>query len=73
MATKNNKEINELTTEEAFARLEDLISKMEEDDLSLEDSFSTYEEGLKLVKLCSDKLDMIEKKIIVLEKDAKES
>lgn len=60
----NNKEIS---VEEAFDNLKNLLEKMDQEELSLEENFALYEEGLKLVKVCNDKLDMIEKKIIVLE------
>lgn len=60
-------EKKEMTMEEAFAALKEVLGKMEAEDLSLEENFRLYEEGLGLVKLCNDKLDTIEKKIIVLE------
>ena len=60
-------EKKEMTMEEAFAALKELLGRMESEELSLEENFRLYEEGLRLVKLCSEKLDTIEKKIIVLE------
>ena len=57
----------ELSMQEAFDKLNELLAKMDSDDLSLEDNFKLYEEGLALVKVCNEKLDTIEKKIITLE------
>ena len=42
---------------------------MEERDISLEESFACYEKGMKLVKACNDKIDKVEKQIIVLSEE----
>ena len=49
------------------------MEKLESGDLSLEDNLKLYEEGVKLIKFCSDKLNEAEKKIEILmkEKDGK--
>lgn len=60
------------TVEEAFQELESLIMKMEEGEGSLEESFACYEKGMKLVKECSDKIDRVEKQIMVLAEDGGE-
>ena len=46
--------------------IETILDKMEEKDLSLEDSFRLYENGMKKLKPCSDKIDQVEKKMIVI-------
>ena len=40
--------------------------ELENDELSLEDSFSRYEKGMKLLKKCDEELDKVEKQLIVL-------
>ena len=55
----------ELSIEETFVRLEEVLKKLEEGECSLEDSFRYYEEGMKLVKSCHDKIDQVEKQIQV--------
>ncbi|MBQ0025871.1 MAG: exodeoxyribonuclease VII small subunit [Lachnospiraceae bacterium] len=60
-------EEKELTLEESFDKLSELLSQMEEGEHTLEENFALYEEGLSLVKNCHEKLDKIEKKLIVLE------
>ena len=40
---------------------------MDNDEVSLEDSFKLYEKGMKLVKQCNDKIDKVEKKINIIE------
>ncbi len=57
------------TIEECLGELEQIIEKMEDRDRSLEDSFACYEAGMKLVKECSEKIDRVEKKILVLSED----
>ena len=41
-------------------------------DGSLEEAFADYEEGMKLVKSCNEKIEMIEKRILVLSGDQAE-
>lgn len=63
---KTPQEENSMTVEEAFARLEEKLERLEQDDITLEESFQLYTEGMKLVKYCSDSIDRIEKKILVM-------
>lgn len=55
--------------EETFKELEAIVEKMENGDSSLEESFASYEAGMKLVKECSARLDKVEKQIMVLAED----
>lgn len=55
-----------------FAALDRIIGKLEKGDGSLEDAFADYEEGMKLVKSCNEKIETIEKKILVLSGDQTE-
>ena len=59
----------ELSLEETFEKLEKVISDMEQEDVSLEKSFSLYEEGVHLLSSCNEKIDMIEKKVAKLSED----
>ncbi|MCD8069123.1 MAG: exodeoxyribonuclease VII small subunit [Lachnospiraceae bacterium] len=56
----------EMSVEEAFERLEVLLEELEKPDQPLEEAFASYEEGMKLVQFCSDALDRVEKKVLVL-------
>ncbi len=53
-----------LTYEQSVRRLEEIVSKLEEGSLSLEDSMSLYEEGIALSKFCMKKLYDAKQKII---------
>ena len=52
--------------EELFTEIEDILAKMEDKDISLERSFLLYEEGMKKLKRCSEKIDQVEKKMLVI-------
>lgn len=60
------------TIEELFAELDGIIGKLEDGEISLEDSFHYYEAGMKLVQSCSGKIDKVEKQIQVLNESAVE-
>ena len=57
------KKIEELTFEEAFNRLNEIVEKLEGGDLSLDQSIDFYEEGLNLKNHCEEKLKKAEIKI----------
>lgn len=54
------------TLETAFEELEEILAKLEEEDITLEDSFNLYQEGMKLLKYCNNSIDKVEKQLIVL-------
>ena len=56
-------ESNEMSIEDAFARLQEILGRMEEDGITLEESFAGYEEGMKLLKYCNEKIDRVEKQV----------
>jgi exodeoxyribonuclease VII small subunit len=56
--------------EDAFQKLEAIVKKLEEGNLSLEESLKAFEEGVRLSRLCSKKLDEAEKKVEILLKDS---
>ena len=59
----------ELTLEEMLVLLDEHVKKLESEDISLEESFHTYEEGIKLIKECNSKIDRVEKKVMQLDDD----
>ncbi|MDY3250188.1 MAG: exodeoxyribonuclease VII small subunit [Candidatus Choladocola sp.] len=59
----------ELTLEESFSRLDEMLEQLENRELPLEDSFRIYQEGMNLLRYCSEKIDTVEKKILVLNED----
>lgn len=59
----------EFSIEETFAKLDDLIDQMDDEEITLEDSFKLYNDGLLLVKQCNEKIEKVEKDIEVLENE----
>lgn len=70
MSTENKPDIESLSLEEGFAKIEELMNEMSDADVSLEESFEKYKLGMELLKHCSEKIDRVEKEIQILsEKD----
>lgn len=71
MAKNENSEQlqEEKPLEEMFTELDLLAGKLEDRETSLEDSFRMYRQGMELLKLCSEKLDTVEKKMLQLNED----
>ncbi len=55
--------------EEALQELENIVQRLEDGNLSLDESLALFEEGIKLSRLCAQRLDEAEKKIELLMKD----
>ena len=54
------------TFEKSMEQLEQIVQELESGDLPLEKAMKRFEEGIKLSKFCSNKLDETEKKITLL-------
>ena len=61
--------LEEISLEEAFGMLDEITRSLEKEDISLEDSFSAYKKGMDLLKICNDKIDQVEKKVLVLNEE----
>jgi exodeoxyribonuclease VII small subunit len=55
--------------EKALADLENIVQRLDENDLSLDEALSLFEEGIKLSRFCSQKLDSVENKVEILLRD----
>lgn len=55
--------------EETFGQIEEIIGKMEQQEVTLEESFALYQQGVEKLKVCNTLLDEVEKKMQVLEAD----
>lgn len=56
----------QLSLEENFERLEETIARLEAEDISLEDAFAAYSQGMMLLKSCNEQIDRVEKKVLTL-------
>ena len=59
----------ELTYQKAMIRLEEIVSLLEKNDVSLDDSIKLFEEGTRLTAFCSEKLKNAKAKITLAEKE----
>lgn len=59
----------ELKFEEAMARLEEIVRRLEQGDSTLDEALALFEEGVKLARFCNDKLDEAEAKIEIMIKE----
>ncbi len=55
--------------EDGFAMLDEKIEALEDENISLEDSFKLYKEGMELIQKCNECVDKVEKQMIMLEKE----
>jgi len=66
---KETKKMEELTYEEAVQRLEEIVERLENAEIPLEESLSSFQEGIKLSRYCREKLAEIEYKVDYLLKE----
>ena len=52
--------------EENFERLEEMIEQLEAEDISLENAFAAYSEGMAILKQCNEQIDRVEKQVLKL-------
>ncbi|WP_022764677.1 exodeoxyribonuclease VII small subunit [Butyrivibrio sp. XPD2006] len=67
MAAKKKEE--KMTIEEAFAAIDEKIKALEDEDISLEESFAQYKEGMELLKLCHESIESVEQKVKEIAED----
>lgn len=58
-----------VSLEECFEHIEEIINKMETGDVSLDESFELYKNGLQEIKEANTMLDQMEKAMLVLNED----
>jgi exodeoxyribonuclease VII small subunit len=66
---KENNDISKLSFEQAIKKLTDIVSKIEQGQISLEQSLAQYEQGMELIKHCRAILQKAEKKIEEISKE----
>jgi exodeoxyribonuclease VII small subunit len=66
---KENNDISKLSFEQAIKKLTDIVSKIEDGQVSLEQSLAQYEQGMELIKHCRGILQKAEKKIEEISKE----
>ena len=64
--TKTKKEPS---LEELFENLDKIVSRLEGEEISLEESFQLYQKGMNLLKQCNTTIDTVEKKVQLLDEN----
>ena len=59
----------EATLEELFENIESIIDELGNPEIAIEDAFTKYEAGMKILKDCNSKIDTIEKKVLKISED----
>lgn len=62
-------EVKKVSLEENFNHIEEMITILENEDVTLEDAFSAYSKGINLLKECNKQIDQVEKKVLKLNGD----
>jgi exodeoxyribonuclease VII small subunit len=69
MASKN--EEKKMTVEEAFAVIDEKIKALEDENITLEESFAQYKEGMDLLKYCHDEVAKVEQQVQRITEDGR--
>lgn len=64
---------NSETYEELYARLQDVVARLEQGEMPLEESLKLYEQGIALAEKCQRLLDTAEMRVQQLQVGARES
>ena len=73
MADKSQeKDVGELSFEEAIAGLTDIVGRIEQGQIPLQDSLQQYEKGMALIKHCRTILQKAEKRIEKITEEQRE-
>ena len=59
-------EEKELTIEQSFAEIEDILNKLDSNEVTLEVSFLLYQSGMQQIKHCNDLMNAVEQKVQML-------
>lgn len=69
---KDKNEINNLSLEDTFAKIDIIMEQLQDDSVPLEESFGLYKNGMEMLSHCRDIIDEVEKKVQILSGDSEE-
>lgn len=58
-----------MTLEEKLAKLDAMTEQLRKEDITLEESFSLYKDGMELIRQCNTDIDRVEKQVQILNAD----
>ena len=59
----------DLSVEQSFTKLDGMLEQLESEQITLEESFRIYEDGMKMLKSLSEKIETYEKQMQILTSD----
>ncbi|MCM1570107.1 MAG: exodeoxyribonuclease VII small subunit [Roseburia sp.] len=69
MGRAKEQEDKEVSLEQNFARIEELLEQLSAEDIPLEQAFTIYSEGMNVLKRCNEQIDRVEKKVMKLNEE----
>ncbi len=69
MANNTDNKNEKTGLEERFSMIEDILSQMEDENVTLDQSFDLYKQGIEQIKAANADLDRIEKAMLVMNED----
>lgn len=69
MANKTDNKNEKTGLEERFSMIEDILAQMEDENVTLDQSFDLYKQGIEQIKAANADLDRIEKAMLVMNED----
>ena len=69
MANKEAGQMEPFRLETSFDQIEQLLQKLQEGEVSLEESFRLYEQGMKLLQKCNENIDHVEKQMLQIDEE----
>lgn len=69
MAEETSKKEETFRLEEGFEKIEQLLTRLSDREVSLEESFSLYREGMELLKQCNARIEHVEKQMLQIDEE----
>ncbi len=63
------REKEEFVLEEGLGKIEKLLERLGDREVSLEESFQLYQEGMELLKQCNARIDHVEKQMLQIDEE----
>lgn len=65
----DKKQFENMKLEDAFELVQKTVEQLEDSDITLEDSFKLYEQGMHILKYCNECIDQVEKKVLMIQEN----
>lgn len=69
MAEETSKKEETFRLEEGFEKIEQLLTRLSDREVFLEESFSLYREGMELLKQCNARIEHVEKQMLQIDEE----